>query len=303
MGFYAFPVGAPANVFPDMPRGEPASRIKSMTGVRTAMIEDGDISHTSDEIVGMIKEAEAVGGGIFVFSSCAEIHKGDERAMQPTYRARIRLLEQIQAGARRDMLQKGIPYAPGGAGRVEEGRAPSSRGSAAVVARRALSRRMAAIAAAPGGPVVQGRTGWEESFAPGAEGAEEGNNNGPDLEFADPEGADELLAQNMATARGVEIPAPPAGRSIYYKIIALPPGQSMIPVLDETGSPFLTPSSLRLALRTTPLVGREILYKYKKGTKGAMRGKPIFAKVPEGSSGGTRRRKQKKGRHTLRRQA
>jgi hypothetical protein len=306
MGFYAFPVGAPANDFPDVPRGEPESRIRSMTGIRTAMIES-DVTHTSDEIVDLIKAAERVGGGIFVFSSCAEIHKGDERAMQRTYRERIRLLEQIQADARRDMMSKELPFAPGGSGHVEEGRAPSSRGSAAVVARRALSRRMAAIAAAPGGPVVQGRTGWEESFAPGAEGAEEGNNNnnnGPDLEFANAAGAEELMAQNMATARGVEIPASvPAGRSVYYKIIATAPGQSMIPVLDETGSPFLTPSSLRLALRTTPLVGREVLYKYKKGTTGAMRGKPIFSKVAPGSFGGTRRRKHKKGRYTLRRRA
>jgi hypothetical protein len=304
MGFYAFPVGAPANVFPDMPRGEPASRIRSMTGIRTAMIED-DVRHTSDEIVDLIKAAEGVGGGIFVFSSCAEIHKGDERAMQRTYQQRIRILEEIQADGRRDMMSKEIPFAPGGPGRVEEGRVPSSRGSAAVVAQRALSRRMAAIAAAPGGPVTLGRLrGTEESFAPGAEGGEEANNNGPDLEFADPEGADELLAQNVATARGVEIPASvPAGRSVYYKITRSGPGQSMRPVVDEAESPFLTPTSLRLALRTEPLLPGEVLYKYKKGTKGAMRGLPIFVRVPEGSSGGTRRRKQKKGRHTLRRRA
>jgi len=302
MGFYAFPVGAAANDFPDMPRGEPESRIRSMTGIRTAMIE-GDVRHTSDEIVDLIKAAEGVGGGIFVFSSCAEIHKGDERAMQRTYQQRIRILEEIQADARRDMMSKEIPFAPGGSGRVEEGRrASSGRGSAAQVAQRALSRRMAAIAAAPKGAVSLGRLrGTEESFAPGAEGGEEANNNGPDLEFADPEGADELLAQNVATARGVEIPASvPAGRSVYYKIIRSGPGQSMRPVVDEAESPFLTPTSLRLALRTEPLLPGEVLYKYKKGTKGAMRGKPIFVRVPEGSSGGTRRSKQKKGRHTLR---
>jgi hypothetical protein len=306
MGFYAFPVGAPANVFPDMPRGDPESRIRSMTGVRTAMIEDGDISHTSDEIIDMIKAAEGVDGGIFMFSSCAEIHRGEERAMQRKYQQRVSILEEIQADARRDMMAKEIPFAPGGSGRVIEARARLARGTPAQIAAEQLRRRMAAIKAAPGGPVTLGRfRGTEESFAPGANGEEaEANNNGPNLEFADSEGADELLAQNMATATGIEIPsAAPTGRSVYYKIIATSPGQSMTAVVDETGSPFLTPTSLRLALRDTPLVGREVLYKYRKGTTGAMRGKPIFSKVKPGAFGGTRRNKRNKGRQTLRRRS
>ena len=300
MGFYAFPVGMPETVFPNVPRGEHVARIRSMSAIRSAMIEDGDISHTSDEIIDLIKSAEGVAGGIFVFSSCAEIHKGEEPAMQRTYQQRARLLEEIQANARRAMMAKGVPFAPGGSGHVEEGRrAPSSRGSAAQVAERQLARRMAAIMAAPGGPVVRGRfRGTEESFAPSAYNeAAEADNNGPDLEFADPEGAEELLAQNMAAERGVDIPEGiPAGRSVYYKIIHKAPGQSMRPVVDESGSPFLTPTSLRLALRTEPLLAREVLYKYKKG-----RGAPIFVKVAPGSYGGTRRVKRNKGRHTLKR--
>jgi hypothetical protein len=261
MGFYKFPVGAGENAYPDVPRrGLPASRIPGLTPLRNEMVET-DRTVNSNEMIDLVKEAEGVDGGVFLFTSCAQIWHDDEVSARENKR-RVAILERIQAEATQIMAEKDIPFRPGGPG------ANVSRGWWSE--RRALEHRMKAILAAQG--AASGKAGVSRRGAPEVFAEEEGVNE--DLVFANSDEANENM--NNVGAPTTSARAPPAGTAAYYKVIftATKPRQvrRMIPIIGDTNSPYLSIQGLRLALRHTPLDEGEVLYRLD-GTKGTGKAK------------------------------
>jgi len=268
MGFYKFPAGAAANAYPNVPRsGLPASRIPGLTPLRSEMIET-ERTVNSNEMIDLVKTAEGVEEGIFLFTSCAQIWRDDEASTRENKR-RIAVLESVQATATTIMAEKGIQFRPGGPG------ANVSRGWWSE--RRALEHRMKAVLAArqgASGVATALRRGTEEIFA-NEEELDEG------LVFANSE-------ESNANMNNIRAPPPPPGgpapgTAAYYKFIFTPtkPRQvrHMIPIIGDDGSPYLSIQGLRLALRHTPIGEGEILYRFD-GISGTGRAKrPLWQRI------------------------
>ncbi len=325
MGFYKFDVSGPSFEFPARPLAEAhPARLKSMTGLRNALIHEGsienanaDVSITSDEMVAMIQEKEGP-GGIFFFSSCAEIAYD---GLTPAESLRRRTFyENLQRAALLRMGELGIPWRRGGPG---AGSAPVGAFTPGHELEQRMRRIMAAQAAASaaGGTVVPGGLrGANLHFAPSQEidpYLEEA------IEFADAEEADRAFEQEMALlqlANSPGAPAVPSGHAVYYIVIKEGPAiAAMRPVMLEEGNPYLTKTGLHLYLRQHPLKQGEILYRYRVAPSGPRRGKGVFLQIlPKkprvteamqeegGTSGGKlksknrTRRSGKKGRRTIR---
>jgi len=268
MGFYTFPVGRAENAYPNVPRrGLPASRIPGLTPLRTEMVET-ERTVNSNEMIDLVSEAEGVEGGIFLFTSCAQIWDDDDVSAREN-RRRVGILERVQADATRIMAEKEIPFRPGGPG------ANVSRSWWS--ARRALEHRMKAVLAAQSaaaGKSAVSRRGVPEVFAEGEEVDE-------NLVFADSDEANESM--NNVGAPTVSARAQPAGTSAYYKIIftATKPRQvrRMIPIIGDDGSPYLSVQALRLALRRAPISEEEVLYRFD-GIRGSGKAKrPAWQRI------------------------
>lgn len=269
MGFYLFPNdGTSADVFPS------GTTTKIFQPLRTEMIGDANIIATTDYIIekALTEKPELREGCIFVFSACAgafnmglppkdydlKVHAIE--ALQQLQRQKFMALTGVAPGG---AINKRVPK---GAAAAAAGKAPGAGVGAEPTALFSYAMREAVRGAKP------------EGFHPSAFGESENAMSA----LADPRWAERAVPAHPAA------PAQPAGTSVYFEATA---SGTKKQILDESGSPYMTPAAIRLWRRKNP--GKQIL---------ELRGGTEFAPVTLGG----RRRKQtrkvsRKRRQTRRR--